>query len=576
MDDPHAIPGPRDPAAGPGAPRAPFRRPYRLRAVVFDFDGTLTSPGALDFAAIKREIGCPPDRFVLEWIEALPAGAERAAAQAALERFELEGAAESRPNEGAEDLVRRLRALGLRVGVLTRNGRAAVDAALTRFATLRAADFDEIVTRDDDLPPKPAPDGLLHAAAAMGVPAAETLMVGDYLLDMEAGRAAGAVTALLTNGAERANAAAGVATDAVAADEALCDIVVRRLAELDDVVRLGLPLPPGKLPNDLLAGYLGSVRTGDPAVLVPPGVGEDVAALDIGDAEVLVAHGDPITLSSRHLGRFAAIVNANDIAAAGAVPRWLLTTVLLPLGSTPSEALTLLGDLASAAAGTGLTLVGGHTEISDAVSRAVVSATALGTIAHAELRDKRSVRPGDAILLTKALAMEGTALLAQELGETLRALGMDDAELAACHDLTSRLSIVPEARVAARFPGVRAMHDVTEGGLATALRELSAATGHGVTVDLDAVPVLPLTLRVCGLLGADPLGLIASGSLLVCCRPEQTAALTAALRAAGIETQVVGEVGEAGAGVAARRRDLPAPLPEFAADEAARLTAKAR
>jgi beta-phosphoglucomutase-like phosphatase (HAD superfamily) len=160
-------------------------RPFRLEGVLFDFDGTLTRPEALDFALIRREVGCPDDTYVLEYVLALPEGGERAAALAALERFELLGAAQAEPNPGAEGLVRRLRGLGLRLGVITRSGRAAIAAVFARFAELgvelRAADFDVIVTRDDDLPHKPAPDGVLHAAALMGVAPDRLLMIGDHL-----------------------------------------------------------------------------------------------------------------------------------------------------------------------------------------------------------------------------------------------------------------------------------------------------------------------------------------------------------------------------------------------------------
>jgi len=555
----------------PRSARSP--RAFRLRAVLFDFDGTLTRPGALDFAAVKRELGCPADSLVLEWIEALPAGVQREKALAALERFELAAAAQSEPNADAERLVRELRARGLKIGVLTRNGLPAVRRALARFRDLDAGDLDVIVTRDDGIPPKPAPDGVLHAAAALGVSPAETLVVGDYVLDMLAGRAAGALTAYLTNGGvgERPGDSAH---ELGCPEDAECDFVVHGLAELDEVVELGLPLPHGKLPNELLARYLSGLAAADPSVLVPAGIGEDVAALDIGGAETLVAHGDPITLSSRDLATSAVLVNANDIAASGGVPRWLLTTVLLPTGTTASQALALLTDLGAAAASVDVALVGGHTEVSHAVTWPVVAATMLGTMRRADLRDKREALPGDQVILTKALAVEGTALLAQELGERLRALGMDERELDACRELLSRLSIVPEARLAAGFAGVRAMHDVTEGGLATALRELAAACARGIVVHRERVPLLPETRRLCELLGADPLGLIASGSLLVCCRPDETEALLRALDGEGIAATVIGEVSERGAGVSALERGLPAPWPEFAADEAARMLAE--
>jgi hydrogenase expression/formation protein HypE len=551
---------------------SPSRRPFRLRAVLFDFDGTLTRPGALDFAAVKQAVGCPPDGLLLEWIETLPRGARRDDALAVLERFELAGAAASEPNADAERVVRDLRARGLRVGVLSRNGLPAVRRALARFADLDEGDFDVIVTRDDAIPPKPAADGVLYAAEAMGVSAAETLMVGDYVLDVEAGRAAGAVTVYLTNGDGPAGRGAEKPSRT---EEPDCDFVVQSLAELDGVVGLGLPLPHGKLPNELLARYLAGLAVADPGMLVPAGIGEDVAAFDIAGTDTLVAHGDPITLSSRHIGEYAVVVNANDIAASGGVPRWLLATVLLPAGATPSLALALLDGLRTAAASAGVAVAGGHTEVSDAVTRPVVSLTMLGTMRRADLRDKREVLPGDQVILTKALAVEGTALLAQELGERLRALGVDDRELDACRALLGLMSVVPEARIAAGFAGVRAMHDVTEGGLATALRELAAACGHGIVVHRERVPLLPETRRLCELLGADPLGLIASGSLLVCCRPDEAGRLLRALDDGGIAAAVIGEVAERGDDVSALERGRPAPWPSFAADEAARLLAQA-
>ena len=133
---------------------------------------------------------------------------------------------------------------------------------------------------------------------------------------------------------------------------------------------------------------------------------------------------------------------------------------------------------------------------------------------------------------------------------------MTEAELRACARLLEHVSVVPEARIAIGFAGVRALHDVTEGGLATALRELAAATGRGVVVRREQIPVLPETRRLCDLLGADPLGLIGSGSLLVCCRPEESAALLAALRAAGIAAAVIGSSGRA-----RRRRHRPGARP---------------
>ena len=168
--------------------------------------------------------------------------------------------------------------------------------------------------------------------------------------------------------------------------------------------------------------------------------------------------------------------------------------------------------------------------------------------------------------------MEGTALLAQELGERLRALGMSDAELAACRALLEQISVVPEARIAAGFAGVRAMHDVTEGGLATALRELAAAAGHGIIVAHGARAGPPRGAPACARSWAPTRsGSSARAACSSAAGRTEADALLGALAGAGIAATDIGEVGEAGAGVTALERGRPAPWPEFAVDEAARI-----
>ena len=544
----------------------PVPRPYRVDAVLLDFDGTLTEPGAIDFAAAREAMRCPGDRYTLEFIASLPDG-ERERAQAVLERFEEEGAARSVPAAGAEELVLHLKAQGLPVGLLTRNGRAAVERSLANFAHLDTGSFDVIITRDDPVAPKPAPDAIVHFAEQVAVAPENVLMVGDFILDVRAGRAADAVTAFLD-----VQDVSDLGDDELFAgpDADACDFVVERLDDIADIVRLGRPLPPGKLPNDLLARYLAAAAPAGPDVLVGAAVGEDVAALDVAGEEVVVVHGDPITLTSGGPGRYAVLVNANDIATSGAEPRWFLTTVLLPVDTTAGAAFHLIADLATECAAQGIALVGGHTEVTPVVAQPVVSGTMLGTVRRADLRDKRRVETADRLLLTKGLAVEGSALLATELAGRLAALGMSHAELAACRALLDRAGVVAEARIAAGFAGVHALHDVTEGGLATAVAELSEACGHVLTVRRECVPVLPETRRLCELLGADPFGLIGSGSLLVCCTPDDTPALLGALHNEGIEAVEVGEVGEEGEGVVATQEGRAASWPRFARDEAAR------
>jgi hydrogenase expression/formation protein HypE len=168
-----------------------------IKAVLFDFDGTLTRPGAIEFKIIKKALGCPTDQPVLEYIETMATERDRRDAMRRLNQFEAAAAANSRPNDGAQEIILWLKQKTIPMGILTRNSRQSVMRALENFDAIDAGDFEVMITRDDPLPPKPSGVGVLHAAERWGVKPRQLLMVGDYLFDPMAGRQAGATTVLL-------------------------------------------------------------------------------------------------------------------------------------------------------------------------------------------------------------------------------------------------------------------------------------------------------------------------------------------------------------------------------------------
>ena len=529
---------------------------FRIGAVLLDFDGTLTEPGALSFATIREAIDCPPGQPILEFLAALPDAADRERRLGVLESFELEAAEASRPNRAAEAAVLALHERGVPVAVISRNGLRSIERALANFPGLSTDDFDLILPREAQPRPKPAPDGVLLAARRLRVDPGRLLVVGDYLFDLQAGRAAGSLTVLLTNGEE--------------SDHGWdYDFAIDSLAELAALVELGLPLPPGKLPNALLGQFLATLPP-DPRLLLGPGVGVDVAAVALSVPTTIVLKTDPITLAGSDAIDYALRVNVNDLATVGATPRWFLASLLLPVGTTPSEAVALLGSLRDAAARTGVSLCGGHTEVTDAVTRVVIAGTLLGVAPRPDLLDRARVAPGDRLLLTKGAGIEGTALLATEAELALLAAGIAPPALAEARALRQQISIVEEARIAAADPEVTALHDVTEGGLVAAVAEFSEAIGLGVAVDLQRVPILDATRTIAAALRLHPLGLIGSGALLVCVRAAGADSLLAALRAAGLRVEDIGTVLDAAPGVTASWGDEPAEWPRFATDEAAR------
>ncbi len=169
-----------------------------IKGVLFDFDGTLTFPGALDFPAIKERLGCPPDEPVLEYLETQPA-TRRAELTKILEDIEEGAARTSRPNNSAEKCLYVLKEKGFRLGILTRNKLSSVHQALKNFEGISISDFAAVITREVSLP-KPHPEGVFMAATEMGVHPGELLVVGDFRFDVMAGKAAGAKTVFLTNG----------------------------------------------------------------------------------------------------------------------------------------------------------------------------------------------------------------------------------------------------------------------------------------------------------------------------------------------------------------------------------------
>lgn len=336
-------------------------------------------------------------------------------------------------------------------------------------------------------------------------------------------------------------------------------------------------LPAGKLPSELLQRLLSSLPA-DESVLIGPAIGRDAAAVRLGD-RVLVLKSDPITFAGDEIGWYAVNVNANDLACLGATPRWMLATALLPEGSTTADLVerTFAG-LRDAAAGLGVTLVGGHTEITDGVNRPILVGQMVGDAREEELIDPRRSRAGDAVILARGIAIEGTALVARELPELLGP-HLSGEFVARCrvflHD--PGISVVPAAVALRSAIGLRlhALHDPTEGGLATGLRELGAAASLGIVVQRSAIPIYPETRAICNLLGLDPLGLIASGALLAVVDPSAAEGALSALAAAGIPAARIGIMDADPARVSLITEGREGPLPSFAVDEIARLFSEA-
>lgn len=290
-----------------------------------------------------------------------------------------------------------------------------------------------------------------------------------------------------------------------------------------------------------------------PEVLVRAGVGLDSAALDFG-GDLVVTSTDPITGAAGDSGWYSVHIACNDIAAFGAEPVVLLLTMLLPPGSSQEDLAGLVDGAHRAALELGIEIAGGHTEVTPVVRVPVLSSTAIGRVPREKLVTPAGARAGDVLILTKGAGIEGTSILAESFAAELAGAGLDKATIAAAREFRRELSVVPDARIAARY-GPTAMHDPTEGGVLGALFELAAASGLGFQLEEDEVPVRPETRALAGVLGFDPLKLISSGALLIASDRRRCAEMLAALAAGGIAASCIGTLVGPEQGMAVRRAD---------------------
>lgn len=329
----------------------------------------------------------------------------------------------------------------------------------------------------------------------------------------------------------------------------------------------------GKLPGALLERLVEAYRTQpDPDVIVAPGYGRDAAAIDTGGDRPLIVKSDPITFATSSAARYLVAVNANDIACLGGVPRWLTVVMLLPVGASEGEVETLFADLQRTCDAAGISVIGGHTEITPSVNQLVIIGTMLGLAGPSGLLEPGKANPGDDLMLTKFAGIEGTALLAREFTDRLAAsLGQEAVSRAAKLLQLPGISIVADANAVLAAGGVTALHDPTEGGVATAVNELARASNCGAEVLADAIPVLPETHAICGHFGLNPLGLLSSGALLVAVAPGLRESIRNAAAAAGIPITHIGRLTAPHDGVTMLTANGRVPLPIFDSDEVTRV-----
>ena len=327
----------------------------------------------------------------------------------------------------------------------------------------------------------------------------------------------------------------------------------------------------GKFPPQLLETLLENITTDDPRVLTGPRIGEDSSVIEMGE-HCLVATSDPITLATEDIGWYAVHVNANDIACSGGTPKWFLPTLLVPESYSEESASAIFHQIHEACSDIGVTIIGGHSEVSSGIKTPIVAATMLGEVQKKDIIRTGGAIAGDSIVLTKGIAIEGTTALANDYETNLKDLGASEEIITRAKALLKDIgiSVLRDAQIACSESRVNSMHDPTEGGLATALHELASASGLGIAVEEGSIPVLPECKSVSDLLGLDPLGLLASGALLITLHSSEVPKLLRALQSEGITGWEIGQVLDQEEGSIMIGNKGEVDLPVFSRDELAR------
>ena len=301
-----------------------------------------------------------------------------------------------------------------------------------------------------------------------------------------------------------------------------------------------MKLPHGKIPVDILKEVLfknlGATRK---EVTIGPTAGVDSAVIEAGEKSLVISM-DPITGAVERIGWLAVNVNANDIATFGVEPAFLFSCLMLPEGADKAMVETISAQMNAAAYKLGMAIVGGHAESTPSLTHPIVVGCAMGMTKKGDYVTPAGAKAGDTLILTKSAGIEGTAILASDRENELKA-ALTLKELAEAKNFYSQISVVEDALTARRTGGVHAMHDPTEGGVAGGIHEMADAAGLGMKVFQEKIAVQPETAKICRYFDLDPLQLIGSGALLISAEKGKASEIIQRLEKQRIDAAIIGE-----------------------------------
>ncbi|MHA2288304.1 MAG: AIR synthase family protein [Promethearchaeota archaeon] len=297
-----------------------------------------------------------------------------------------------------------------------------------------------------------------------------------------------------------------------------------------------------KFLEKMLKNYVSSTHLKDNRVVMGSQIGEDAAVLEMGD-KYLVAKTDPITFVTDEIGYYAVNVNVNDVVCTGATPKWFQSTILLPAGSTDEHLIEyIFKNIYNTCKSLGITVVGGHTEITTGLERPIVIGSLLGEVEKEKLVLSSGAHANDSIILTKGIFIEGTSIIGREKEEELKKRGFGKEFINKCKNYLYNpgISVYNDALISNNSFNLTSMHDLTEGGLFCGLAEIAIASNLGLEISKSKINVLPEPYELSKIFNINPYNTISSGSLLISINAEESEDLINLLRSKGISSEKIG------------------------------------